>query len=168
MEHFPALPVTDGIVTVKPAEIVAQMPQPPAIKHGMVCAFYSPYDDCVGMPSRERFDTEESYHATLYHELVHSTGHDKRLKRATLAKNNGFGSDPYCKEELIAEMGAAFLCGHAEIIERTIDGSAAYINGWLERIRKDKLLIVQAAAQAQKAVDFILGKTHNEATGGAA
>ena len=159
-----ALPVTDGIVTVKPAVIVAQMPQPPAIKHGMVCAFYSPHDDCVGMPLRERFETEEGYHATLYHELVHSTGHEKRLKRATLDKTSGFGSDPYCKEELIAEMGAAFLCGHAEIIERTIDSSAAYINGWLERIRDDKLLIVQAAAQAQKAADFILGKSPIEST----
>ena len=154
-----AAPVTDtNVVTVKPAEIVAQMPQPPTIKHGMTCALYAPHDDCVGMPSCERFETEDSYHATLFHELVHSTGHEKRLKRTTLTAHNGFGSDPYCKEELIAEMGAAFLCGHAEIIERTIESSAAYIKGWLERIREDKTLIVQAAAQAQKAADFILGR----------
>ena len=159
-----APPVTVEVVTVKPAEIVAQMPQPPVIKHGMVCAYYSPYDDCVGMPARERFESEETFFSTLFHELVHATGHESRLKRTTLAENNGFGSDPYCREELIAEMGAAFLCGHAEIIERTIDSSAAYIHGWLERIRQDKTLIVQAAAQAQKAADFILGSSPIEST----
>jgi antirestriction protein ArdC len=157
-----ASPVMEEIVTVKPAEIVARMPQPPGINHGMTNAFYSPLEDCVGMPVRERFDTEEGYFATLFHELIHSTGHENRLKRATLAENNGFGSDPYCKEELIAEMGAAFLCGQAEIVERTIGHSAAYIKGWLEKLRNDKTLIVQAAAQAQKAADFILGRTESE------
>src|SRR5882724_581398 len=157
-------PVTEGIVAVKPSEIVANMPQPPVIKHGMTKAFYSPHEDSVGMPVRERFDTEEGYFATLFHELVHSTGHEKRLKRETLAEHNGFGSDPYCREELIAEMGAAFLCGQAEIVERTIDSSAAYIKGWLGQLHQDKTLIVQAAAQAQKAADFILGKSYSEPT----
>jgi antirestriction protein ArdC len=147
---------------IKPEEIVVNMPQPPVIKHGMTKAYYSPREDCVGMPSRERFERAEDYYSTVFHELVHSTGHEKRLKRVTVAENNGFGSDPYCKEELIAEMGAAFLCGQAEIAERTIDNSAAYINGWLERFRDDKMLIVQAAAQAQKATDFILGRTFQE------
>ena len=146
----------------KPAEIVAKMPQPPVVKHGMAKAFYSPTDDCVGMPERERFDSEASYFATLFHELVHASGHEKRLNRDSIAERNGFGSDPYCKEELIAEMGAAFLCGQAEIGERTIDNSAAYLNGWLEQLRQDKMIIVQAAAQAQKAADFILGRTFAE------
>jgi antirestriction protein ArdC len=61
-------------------------------------------------------------------------------------------------------MGAAFLCGQAEIGERTIDNSAAYLKGWLEQLRHDKMLIVQAAAQAQKATDFILGKSYTELT----
>ena len=147
---------------LKPMEIVAAMPQPPDIKHGMTAAFYSPCEDSVGMPSRERFDSEAAYFATLFHELVHSTGHEKRLKRSTLAKSAGFGSDPYCKEELIAEMGAAFLCGQAEIVEQTIESSAAYLRAWLERLRSDRTLIVQAAAQAQKAADFILGKNSQE------
>ena len=68
-----------------------------------------------------------------------------------------FGSDPYAKEELVAEMGAAFLCGQAGIVERTMDNSAAYIASWLERLKKDSKLVVQAAAQAQKAADYILG-----------
>ena len=157
-----APPVTAEVVSIKPAEIVAGMPLPPVIKHGMTHAFYSPHEDSVGMPNRERFDTEEGYFATLYHELVHSTGHEKRLKRSTLAENTGFGSDPYCKEELIAELGAVFLCGQAEISERTIDSSAAYLNGWLARLREDKMLIVHAAAQAQKAADYILGRSFIE------
>lgn len=160
LKDAPAM--TEPIVTVKPADIVAQMPQPPVIKHGMTCAFYSPPEDSVGMPMRERFETGEGYYATLFHELVHATGHEKRLKRVTLAENNGFGSDPYCNEELIAEMGAAYLCGRAEISERTIDSSAAYLQSWLERLRSDNTLIVQAAAQAQKAADFILGRSFSE------
>src|SRR5208337_2408241 len=103
------------------------------------------------------------YFSTIYHECVHSTGHEKRLKRSTLTESAGYGSNPYCKEELIAEMGAAFLCGQAEIAERTIDNSAAYLHGWLEQLRNDKTLIVQAAAQAQKAADFILDRKESEA-----
>jgi len=144
---------------LKPAEMVANMPHPPVVKHGMTHAGYSPMEDCVEMPSRERFEREEEYYSTLFHELVHATGHKSRLNRSTLTDPAGLGSDPYCKEELIAEMGAAFLCGHAEIVERTIHNSAAYIHGWLERLREDKTLIVQAAAQAQKAADFILWQT---------
>jgi antirestriction protein ArdC len=94
--------------------------------------------------------------------LVHATGHESRLNRATITEKAGFGSNPYCKEELIAEMGAAFLCGHAEIAERIIDNSAAYLNGWLEQLRNDRTLIIQAAAQAQKAADFILGTGSEE------
>ena len=76
------------------------------------------------MPGRERFEGSEQYHATLYHELIHASGAETRLNRATLTEKAGFGSDPYCREELIAEIGAAFLCGQAEIAERTIDNSA--------------------------------------------
>ena len=149
-------------VVTSAAEIVASMPKPPTIKHGMTEAFYSPTDDCVGMPGRERFDTEDSYHATLFHELVHSTGHESRLKRQSIMEKNGFGSVPYCKEELVAELGSAFLCGHAGIVDQTIDKSAAYIEGWLDSLRDDRTLIVYAAAQAQKAADYILGKTYSE------
>jgi len=142
---------------IKPDEIVAHMPQRPEIKHGMSRAFYSPREDYVGLPVRERFERAEGYYATLFHELVHATGHESRLNRATITEKAGFGSNPYCKEELIAEMGAAFLCGQAEIVERTIDNSAAYLSGWLKQLKDDKTLIVAAAAAAQKAADFILG-----------
>ncbi|MEI6358547.1 MAG: zincin-like metallopeptidase domain-containing protein [Verrucomicrobiota bacterium] len=141
------------------------MPQRPVIKHGMNMASYSPGSDMVNMPDRTRFQSEDHYYATLFHELVHSTGHEKRLKRASIMERNGYGSDPYAKEELIAEMGSAFLCGYAGIEDRTIDSSAAYLEGWLKQLKEDKTLIVHAAAQAQKATDFILSrKLESEAT----
>jgi antirestriction protein ArdC len=149
---------TNSFAVTEAAEIVAKMPQPPAIKHGMTHAYYAPRQDTVGMPEVKRFKTEDGYHASLFHELVHATGHERRLKRQSIMERNGFGSDSYCKEELIAELGSAFLCGQACIVERTIDNSAAYLEGWLKRLKEDKTLIVYAAAQAQKAADFILGR----------
>ncbi|MEI8288157.1 MAG: zincin-like metallopeptidase domain-containing protein [Verrucomicrobiota bacterium] len=149
----------EAFALTEAAEIVAKMPQSPVIKHGMTAAYYSPSSDIVGMPESKRFDTEDAYHSTLFHELVHSTGHEKRLKRLSITERNGFGSDPYCKEELVAELGSAFLCGQAGIVERTIDSSAAYLENWLKQLKSDKTLIVYAATQAQKAADFILGRT---------
>jgi len=110
----------------------------------------------------DRFEGSDQYYATLFHELIHSSGHETRLNRSTLTEGAGFGSDPYCREELIAEIGAAFLCGQADIGERTIDNSAAYIAEWLKRMKDDKKLIVHAAAQAQRAADFILGTKFEE------
>ena len=146
-----------AFIQTLPAELVANMPQRPVIKHGMNMASYSPVSDMVNMPDRARFQSEDHYYATLFHELVHATGHQKRLKRAGITERNGFGSEPYGKEELIAEMGSAFLCGYTGIVDRTIDSSAAYLEGWLKQLKEDKTLIVHAAAQAQKAADFILG-----------
>ena len=154
---------TPMTATTKPAEIVANMPQRPEIKHGMAKAFYSPGADYVGMPNRERFTSEDEYFSVLFHELTHASGAAHRLNRPTITEANGFGSEEYSKEELIAEMGAAFLCGQAGIAERTLNNSAAYLQNWLEALRNDKTLSVQAAAQAQKAADFILGTKFEDA-----
>ena len=147
---------------VKPEAIVAGMQRRPLIKHGMTHPFYTPGEDVVGMPMRERFDTVENYYATLFHELIHATGHKTRMHRTGLMQHRGFGSDPYCKEELVAEMGASFLCAESGIVERTIDNSAAYVQSWLEQLQNDKTLVVQAAAQAQKATDFILSRAPSQ------
>ena len=163
LKNLPAPVETPCSALVKPDEIVSLMPQRPEIKHGMRQAFYSPSADFVAMPERARFTNEAGYYGTLFHELIHATGHPARLNRLTLTESEGFGSNPYCKEELIAEMGAAFLCGEAGIEESTLENSAAYLKGWLEQLQNDKKLIVQAAAQAQKAADFILGIKHEEA-----
>jgi antirestriction protein ArdC len=145
-------------------QIKASMPKPPEIRHSSTRACYSPLFDLVEMPKPEAFRTGQEYYSVLFHELTHSTGHESRLNRKGVAKSDGewssFGSTPYAKEELVAEMGAAFLCGHAGIVERTIDNSAAYIGNWLERLKDDKQLVVTAAAQAQKAADYVLGTQH--------
>jgi antirestriction protein ArdC len=153
----------ETVTTTAPAAIVANMPQRPEIKHGMAKAFYSPAGDFVGIPNRERFTSEDEYFSVLFHELTHSTGSEKRLNRPTITEANSFGSEEYSKEELIAEMGSAFLCGQAGIAERTLSNSAAYLQNWLEALKNDRKLIVQAAAQAQKAADFILGTKFEEA-----
>jgi antirestriction protein ArdC len=93
---------------------------------------------------------------------VHSTGHGSRVGRKGVTETSYFGSHEYSKEELVAEMGAAFLCGHAGIEQGTIVNSAAYIRGWLKALKNDKMLLVHAAAQAQKASDYILNRKGGE------
>jgi len=143
-------------------KIVSDMPQRPEIRTGESRAFYNPGSDFVNMPRKELFKSDEDFYSTLFHELTHSTGHENRLNRKGIVELQGFGSHSYTKEELCAEMGSAYLCGRAGIVERTIENSAAYIQGWLKRLRSDRKFIVQAAAQAQKASDFILGKSYTD------
>ena len=138
-------------------QILAGYPNAPKLKHGMASAFYSPSEDEIGMPLPSRFDTEGDYWGTLFHELTHSTGAKSRLDRLTNAQ---FGSEQYSREELVAEMGSAFLCGHAGI-ERQLETNAAYLQSWIKALKSDPKLIVQAAAQAQKATDYILNVKPN-------
>lgn len=137
--------------------LVAGMPQRPAIGPDPRQAFYAPALDRVGIPDLSRFETPEHYYATLFHELIHSTGHPSRLARPSLGNPPPFGTPDYSKEELVAEFGAAFLCGHAGIFPSTVENQAAYIHGWLARLHQDRRLLPIAAAQAQRAADFILG-----------
>ena len=136
------------------------MPNSPKIEHGGQRAFYRSIDDLVQMPPKDNFNTPESYYSTLFHELTHSTGHESRLARQGVMSKCTFGSDPYSREELVAEMGAAFLCGQAGIENTTVDDSASYINSWLNRLNDNDNLIVKAGAQAQKAADYVLGERY--------
>ena len=111
------------------------------------------------MPARSLFHSAEEYYSTLFHELAHSSGHDKRLHRDNFDNPAHFGSESYSKEELIAEMTAAMLCGVAGIEQNTIENSVAYLKTWIARLKSDSRLLVSAASQAQKAADFIRGKT---------
>lgn len=138
--------------------VVSAMPQKPAIEHGGESACYVPSRDLVKMPEPGRFDHSEGYYSTLFHELVHSTGHESRLDRRHPAGTvRWFGSAEYSREELVAEMGAAMLCGHCRIEQATLDNSAAYLASWIKVLREDSKAVVMAAAMAQKAADFILG-----------
>lgn len=137
--------------------IVKNMPNAPAIQSG-TRACYMPTSDIVEMPRPEVFESGEAYYSAMFHELTHSTGHTKRLDRKLDEKLAAFGSPDYSREELVAEMGAAFLCGEAGVVEATIEQSAAYVQGWLKALKDDRKLVVVAAAQAQKAADFILNR----------
>ena len=124
-------------------------------------AFYSPSKDIVNMPPIEQHDSAEFYYSTFFHELVHSTGHAKRLAREEVVTPNSFGSIPYSREELVAELGASFLCNTAAIDnELVFQNSTSYINGWLAKLKNDNQLIFKASAEAQKAVDYILGNAN--------
>ena len=143
---------------IKPCdEVVKKMPLRPEITHKPDGCYYVPEKDVVNLPSIEHFHDAESYYQTLYHELVHSTGHPNRMNRKGFMDIGRKNTKYYAFEELVAEIGSAFLNSVSGIPEKCLENSAAYIASWLEVLRNDRRFIVQASAQAQKAVDFILG-----------
>ncbi|MCF8029888.1 MAG: ssDNA-binding domain-containing protein [Desulfohalobiaceae bacterium] len=143
------------------SEIAARMPNPPQIEEGpQPC--YIPRWDTVRIPQPGRFDQSEEFYSTLYHELVHSTGHKSRLARDAV-NHAQFDRGEYSREELVAEMGSAFLCGHAGITQPVIENQAAYIHGWLNVLREDSRMVIKAAGAAQRAADYILGHTEQTA-----
>jgi antirestriction protein ArdC len=137
----------------------------PVIHEEANCACYSKVLDQVAMPDRTCFENAEGFYSTLFHELVHSTGHPARLNRSTLTDFERFGDESYSREELVAEMGAAFLSGYCGIENRIIGNSAAYLASWLKVMKSDSRLVVIAAGQAQKAADMILGRSKHHPTG---
>jgi antirestriction protein ArdC len=141
-------------------QVVANMPNPPRLITNGSQAFYSPVSDTVVVPSLQSFNQAESYYSTLFHELAHSTGHQTRLNRKELVDTDGFGKATYAKEELTAEMTAAFLCAITGIQQSTIANSAAYIQNWLKALRNDETLVIKAATQVQRASDYTLDLTY--------
>jgi len=152
--------IENNIDPIKEAEaLINSYSDKPEIKHGFTKACYAPSEDVIKMPLPGSFINPDAYYNVLYHEAVHSSGAEKRLNRPTLTDNQGFGSRMYAQEELVAEMGAAFLCGMAGISQGTIENTAAYIKGWRDTIANDPKLVVIAAGQAQKAVNYITGES---------
>ena len=99
-------------------------------------AYYQPATDRVHMPRKTSFANIEAYYATLFHEYIHATGHEKRLNRHAQENTNfDFGSKDYSREELIAELGSAFLCAEARIDNSVIDNNTAYLASWLKGVR---------------------------------
>ncbi len=137
-------------------EIVNGMLNPPQIVHAGQSAFYQPAADTVTMPPKHRFFSLEEYFSTLYHELTHSVGHPSRLHRFEIDGTSAFSSRDYSIEELIAEMGASFLCNESRIAPQTLDNSVAYIGSWLHSLENDPKMVVYAGARAQRAADYIL------------
>jgi antirestriction protein ArdC len=143
----------------KAESIVSGYEGAPPIKYNGSSAFYSPSKDIIGMPQRKSFGSPEEFYSTLFHEMTHSTGHAKRVGRDGVTENHFFGDEAYSKEELVAEMGAAFLCAEAGIENAAVlENSAAYLRHWTFKLKQEPKLVVQAAAQAQRAVDHVLGR----------
>lgn len=129
----------------------------PVIAYFGTRACYQPAHDRVCLPQAGRFVSREAFYSTAFHELAHSTGHSQRLDRGLDKAPVAFGSPDYSKEELVAEMGAAFLCAAAGISPSTIEQSAAYIAGWRRSLSEDRRLVVTAASAGQRAADWVLG-----------
>jgi antirestriction protein ArdC len=116
-------------------------------------AYYAIDADYIAMPPIEAFRDAASYYATLAHETTHWTRHASRLQRDFGRKT--WGDEGYAREELVAELGSAFLCADLELTPEVRDDHATYIGSWLEVLKNDKRAIFQAASYAQKAVDFL-------------
>ena len=126
-----------------------------AVRHGGNRAFYCVSTDHVQMPPIEAFRDAESYYATLAHEVTHATRHPLRLDRDFGRKR--FGDEGYAMEELVAELGSAFLSADLELTPEVRDDHAAYIASWIKVLRDDKRAIFSAASHAQRAADFLHG-----------
>ncbi len=118
-------------------------------------AYYQPATDRIVLPLLKQFSETAEYYSTAFHEMVHSTGHMKRLARLDTTAN--FGSENYSKEELVAENGSEALVHHARLeTSSSFHNSAAYVQNWLQALKNDKRFIVSAAGKADKAVNYIL------------
>lgn len=124
-------------------------------------AFYQPATDTVVLPMRKQFADTAEYYSTAFHELMHSTGHRSRLNRLT--ETARFGSAPYSREELCAELGASFIVNLRGLeTPGSFRNNAAYIDHWLTVLKEDKRLLVTAAGQADKAVRLILNDKEDD------
>ena len=130
------------------------------IRHGGNRAFYSPSQDFVQMPDFESFRDAARYYGTLAHECTHWTRHEKRLDRDFGRKK--WGDEGYAMEELVAELGAAFLCADLELTPQVREDHAPYTAEWLKALKEDKRAIFSAAAHAQRAADFLHGLQEKE------
>ena len=145
-------PVEDS----NPSEYLQEYLKRESIKlsHGGDSAYYAPMQDSITMPHESAFENSGYYNAVLAHEIIHSTGHKTRLNR--LEKSAAFGSGSYAFEELVAEIGACYLCATMGI-EPDFDQSAAYLKGWAKKLKENDNWFTSAGGKAQKALAFIEG-----------
>ena len=139
-------------------QMLEVMPDKPEIVHTLTAQpAYSPRLDRITLPHLSQFESADEYYSTLFHELVHASGAPRRLNR--FAEAEGERMEKYSFEELVAEFGAAFLCGFAGIQNRgTEELQASYIEGWARVFQQDSRVLVRAASAAQRAADYIRGK----------
>lgn len=133
----------------------------PSLGYGGDKANFGWTTDHIQLPPQASFDSDPEFQATRFHEMAHSTGHKKRLNRPQAVEFDHFGSDKYGKEELVAEMTTCMLLAVTNL-DSPFDNSAAYINSWINAIKGDTSLVISAGAQAQHAMDNILGVTYKD------
>ncbi|MEO5807024.1 zincin-like metallopeptidase domain-containing protein [Devosia sp.] len=165
IEGLPAKLVKPPVKMLDPTQRIEQVDRFVAaagaeVRTGGAMAFYQPECDLVQMPSFEAFHTPEGFYATLLHELTHWTRHKSRLDRSFGRER--WGDEGYAVEELVAELGAAFLCADLQITPTVCKDHAAYIGNWLKVLKNDKRAIFTAVSHAQKAADFLNGLQKKE------
>jgi antirestriction protein ArdC len=126
-------------------ELISKLSVKPTIKNNISRSYYSPAEDYISLPMINDFDSPDEYYSTLFHELIHWTAHPSRLDR----------KEEYAFEELIAEMGSAYICGLCGLTVKTFDNQVSYIHGWLNKLDSNPSYIIQASQKAQKAVEFL-------------
>ncbi len=132
----------------------------PPVRYGNARAFYTPGTDSITMPDIQAFASAEAFYSTMFHEMSHATGHRTRLNRDGVTCPVRFASHDYSEEELIAEMGAGMLAAFCGIdTPETVDNSAAYLDHWLKKLKREPGMLAASGGAAQKAVDLIRGIT---------
>lgn len=152
----------DEFDPIAEAERIVEGYDIPTFHDGGNRAYYVPSLDQIHLPVKESFGIPAEYYSTRFHEMGHSTGHESRLGREGITEGHAFGDESYTKEELVAEMTAAMLAGIAGIENVTLNNSASYLKNWVSKLQEEPKMLVQAAAQAQRAADLILGVTFAE------
>jgi antirestriction protein ArdC len=147
--------------------IVRMMPNTPNINNELNDAYYQPFHDIVYVPDMNSYPKREDYYAALFHEMVHSTGHEDRLNRSGILQTTEYGSDRYTMEELVADIGECFLKSFAGLQCETTPYDNASAQGWIQTFRNDPQFIIKAATMAQKAVEYILSVSNGHVEGNA-
>jgi antirestriction protein ArdC len=143
--------------------IILHMKHKPKIRYDENVAYYHPRYDFINVPDIAYFVEEKAFYATLFRQLVHATGHRKRLNRKDLTEPTLFTTHAYSTEELVGEIGACYLQSIAGIFYDTLSDWDAYVEGWIAKIRHDKRCVITASDMAQEAVDYIIGmNTHQD------
>lgn len=147
------VPPTSAVLSTRQAAIEAFFYDVPAtVRHGGDKAYFCPATDRIQLPRPGAFRSADAYASTRGHETIHWTGHSSRLDR-TFGKR--FGDQAYCMEELVAELGAAMICGELGLPTELHDSHASYIDHWLRLLRADKSAIFVAATKAEQAITYL-------------
>lgn len=156
---------TEAVPLTPCATVIGEMKDAPQIVHKKPDAFYVPSEDYINMPKMKTFQSSEGYYGTLFHELIHSTGHQNRLARKEVYENPKFGTEMYSLEELVAEIGACYLNSYCGLPIADMSNNAAYIQSWLSVFKGDTKILIKAASRAQQAVEYILNPKVGETVG---